>query len=175
LRLITELEREKVSRRTIVSIQTKWIWGDNVFVLFTSVLNTGTPNVAAGDSGANFNANNGHAGGAVCSGKLAGASTSRQGAGAAFNGAREVNGGRYEQVVCTRPATARNFYGLHGVGELIATEIADTPFRPGSPNVRAGSLAFSYSFRRSSGRSNCIGVLPGRVQFGGGWGGRTAH
>lgn len=120
LRPMTELEYEKASRGTLPSFPNERAWGNTKLVRATGIMNGGTANETP-TSPTLTNVNMGSATGVqgpLRVGSFAGATTTREQAGASYYGIMELSGNCTEWVIDAGRAAARNYTGEHGDGEL---------------------------------------------------------
>jgi formylglycine-generating enzyme required for sulfatase activity len=165
LRLMTELEYEKLGRGTLPSVINEFAWGSaNLYATsYSPLINGGagselptTPSTTLGN--VTYLTTNTGITGPTRVGMFATATSSRVTAGAGYYGVMELTGNVWEIVVGAGQTAGRPYTGTHGNGALTATGFADVDFWPGSngnntattPNTapNAGSTSFGGSMFR---------------------------
>jgi formylglycine-generating enzyme required for sulfatase activity len=160
LRVMTELEYEKVGRGTLPAVASEFAWGSaNIHATsYAPLSNAGTgsevssaPSTTAGNSVYQTTATG--ITGPMRVGSFATSTSSRVTAGASYYGVMEITGNVWELVVSIGNISGRVYTGAHGNGALTATGFADADFWPGSngnatattPNTapNAGSTSFA--------------------------------
>jgi len=123
LRPMTELEFEKTCRGTRPHFPDEKAWGNTNVVAATGIQNSGASNEAPTNPTIT-NVNYGNAAavqGPLRSGCFAGATTTREQAGATYYGVMEMSGNCWEYVVVVSTATGKGYTGKHGDGVLSDT------------------------------------------------------
>ena len=166
LRLMTELEYEKLCRGLSTALSNEYPWGASYGVRASrGIVNAGLDSEAATDASnyANCTATN-HLSvqGPLRCGAFAGSATqkTRMQAGAGCYGNMELAGNVWERCVTIGHATGRAYTGVHGNGILTAAGEADAANWPGTDAVGAGARGGSWyddvSRLRTSGRENAF-------------------
>lgn len=141
LRPMTELEYEKACRGTLNPYPDEKAWGNTNVVFATGIMNSGlgseaptnptTTNVAFGNTSG--------VPGPLRVGCFAGATTTREQAGATYYGIMEMSGNSWEWVVDVGNSTSRDYSGLHGDGVLATSGNFDQTDWPSRGGLRGGA------------------------------------
>ena len=139
MRVMTELEYEKVGRGTLPAVLNEAAWGSASFhnASYAPLSNSGTgsevssvPSATLGN--ALYNITAAGVGGPMRVGSFATASSSRVTAGAGYYGIMELTGNVWEIVVGVGHTAGRPYTGVHGNGIITTAGFADVDFWPGS-------------------------------------------
>lgn len=147
LRLMTELEFEKICRGTIAAVTSQYAWGSVTYTRADSThLNAGTASEVNGNTASNVAVDNmPNVRHPVRVGSFAKATTTRQQSGASFYGVLDLSGNLWEQTVPISSAVGRSYTGLHGDGTLSRNGHATTSLWPG---IVSGEVTGSNGYLR---------------------------
>ena len=147
LRPMTELEFEKACRGTLSPFPDEKAWGNTNISVATGIMNSGlgseaptnptTTNVAFGNSSG--------VQGPLRVGCFAGATTTREQAGATYYGIMEMSGNCWEWVVDVARAASRSYTGLHGDGVLSTAGDYNQTNWPNRGGLRGGAWSSTAS------------------------------
>lgn len=132
LRPMTEMEYEKACRGNQSAVSGEYAWGNATVTGATGISSGGANNETFSNAGANAAFNNAvGVQGPLRVGAFAGATTTREQAGATYYGIMEMSGNLGERVVTIGNAEGRAFTGVHGSGLLSTAGHATTTAWPG--------------------------------------------
>lgn len=141
LRPMTELEFEKACRGTRNAYPDEKAWGNSNVTAATGIMNSGFNNESPTNPTTTNVAYNNSTGvqGPLRVGSFAGATTTREQAGATYYGVMEMSGNGWEWVVDVARATGRTYTGTHGDGVLSASGDYNQSGWPNRGGIRGGS------------------------------------
>lgn len=160
LRPMTELEFEKACRGTLNPFPDEKAWGNTNVVAATGISNSGLNNETPTNPTTTNVAYNNSSGvqGPLRVGCFAGATTTREQAGATYYGIMEMSGNCWEWVVDVARASDRGFTGVHGDGILSAAGDYNQTNWPNRGGMRGGSWASTNLYQLNiSDRSAVVG------------------
>ncbi|MFN8334483.1 MAG: hypothetical protein U0U09_05095 [Cyclobacteriaceae bacterium] len=139
LRIMTELELEKMMRGTLPALPAEYAWGSTSIynVSYAPLINAGagselptSPSSTVGNAA--YFATTGTLGGPLRVGLFATATSSRVEAGASYYGIMEMTGNLWEVPVGVGNVAGRSYTGLHGNGALTTSGFANVDNWPGA-------------------------------------------
>jgi formylglycine-generating enzyme required for sulfatase activity len=175
LRPMTELEFEKACRGTTTPVADQYAWGSTNLETATASLTGGATTDEAPNQG-NCNYSSCSPDGPYRCGSYADASSTRQNAGAGYDGCLDLSGNLNDRAVSVGITSSRAFTGAHGNGALNSSGSADVTGWPSSAvgiGVRGGLYNQTADYARVSDRFRGAVTWTGRYNTYGSRGARS--
>lgn len=167
LRIMTEMEYEKICRGPNTPIAGEYAYGSNTYdttgLVFTHF---GTDSQSFSNSiiGGRLNISNNNKNhstqlyqGPIRSGSFATGATSRLTSGGSYYGVMEMSGNQWEKVVTSYNTAGRSYTAKHGDGTLTATGYANVDYWPGQ-NGATNSYSALQAYNGGDGASGAAGI-----------------